>query len=182
MQSISNLKYFFLSSFSKPACNRSIYRAIKKSKTASILEIGMGDATRAETIIQVAKKFSGSGAVRYTGIDNFEAAPNPQIKLKDCHQRLNRLDVKLQLVPGEMYSSLHRIANAHTRTDLLIISAGYDLDSLNNSWFYIPRMLHATSLVFLQDATDPQGIFKMLSRLEIERMVKNQTVSKAKVA
>ncbi len=182
MKKISTLSYFFLSSFSNPKSDRILYRAIKKSKVSSILEIGVGDGHRAETMIRVAKKFSGSGAVRYTGIDRFEADPNSTSTLKGCHQQLNQLDAKIQLVPGEMYPALHRIANSHTRTDLLIISAGYEPSSLDSSWFYIPRMLHATSLVFLQDAKDPEASFERLTRLEIERKVAEQPSQRARAA
>ena len=125
-------------------------------------------------MIQIANKYCGSGTVRYTGIDAFEANPDSTITLKGCHQKLNQLGAKIQLVPGEMYSSLHRIANSHTRTDVLIISAGYESSSLENSWFYIPRMLHATSLVFLQAPDDREAPFEKLTRLEIERMAKPQ--------
>ena len=132
MKPLTGLKYFFLSSFSNPSCDRVIYRAIKKIKATSILEIGVGNASRSERMIQVAKKFSGSGGVRYTGVDVFESADTGQITLKQCHQKLQAYSVKLQLVPGDIHSSLHRIANSHTRTDLVVISAPYDDDSLSH--------------------------------------------------
>ena len=179
MKPVSNLKYIYLVSFSKPKCDRAVYRSIAKSKATSILEIGMGDADRTEKMIRVAKKFSGSGGVRYTGVDGFESNPSSTLTLKQCHRRLQDPDVKLQLVPGEIYSSLHRIANNHMRTDIVVISAGYDPDSLENSWFYMPRMLHATSTVFVQDPQDDQAPFRVYSRLEIERMAKSKPRSTA---
>ena len=182
MKPLSNLKYFFLSSFSNPAYDRGLYRAIKKIKASSIIEIGVGNASRSGRMIQVAKKFSGSGNVRYTGIDVFESAEAGQITLKQCHQKLNAYGVKLQLVPGDVHSSLHRIANSHTRTDLLVVSAPYEESSLEDAWFYVPRMLHATSLVFLQESNDSEAPFKKLTRLEIERKVKKQPRSTTRAA
>lgn len=173
MKPISSLKFIYLTTFANPACDRAIYRAIKKSKASSILEIGMGNGDRAETMIRIANKYSGSGNVRYTGIDSFEANPDSALSLKKCHQRLNKHGAKVQLVPGEIYSSLHRIANSHTRTDVLIISSGYEIESLESSWFYVPRMLHAASVVFLQDKDDDEEKFQVLSRLEIERLAKS---------
>ena len=182
MKPLSNLKYFFLSSFSNPACDRAIYRAIKKLKATSIIEIGVGDAVRSERMIQVAKKFSGSGNVRYTGIDMFESADSGKITLKQCHQKLKSFGVKLQLVPGDAQTTLHRIANSHTRTDLLVISAPHEESSLAEAWFYVPRMLHATSLVFLQESNDVEAPFNKLTRLAIERKVKKQPQSTTRAA
>ena len=182
MKPLSSLKYFFLSNFSKPSCNRMVYKAIKQAKVSSIIEIGVGDAVRAETMIRVARKFSSSGAVRYTGIDGFETNPNSTLTLKECHQRLTQHDAKIQLVPGEIYPSLHRIANSHTRTDLLLISAGYDEAELDKCWFYVPRMLHAASAVFMQNTKDPEGKFTKLSRLEIERKANAKTGLKTQAA
>jgi hypothetical protein len=175
MNPISNWKYCYYALLSKPVCNRVIYRTIRRQRVSSILEVGVGDASRAERMIQVARKFSGSGSVRYTGIDGFEANPDSVLTLKECHRRLQyKTDVKVQLVPGDMYPSIHRIANSHSRTDLIVISAGYDAETLSNTLFYIPRMLHATSTVFLQVADDPFGKFEILFRLEIERRAKSQ--------
>ncbi len=108
---ISNLKYLQLSMCSNPACDRVLYRAIKKFKVASIVEIGLGDASRAENMIRIAKRFSGVPCVRYTGIDLFEGRSDSEvsIRLKDAHQRLRKYDTRLQLVPGEVFPAL----NAH---------------------------------------------------------------------
>lgn len=171
MKPISNIKTFYLSTFAKPASDRVVYRTLKKLRASSIIEIGIGNADRAENMIRVANRFKAGAAVRYTGIDLFESADDAKITLKSCHQRLSCPDVKLQLVPGPLFSSIHRIANSHTRTDLLLISHGYDETELEKSWFYFPRMLHAASVVLLQDA---EGSFRMLSRLEIERKIKQQ--------
>ncbi len=158
--------------FSNPACNRVLYRAIKKFKVASIVEIGLGDASRAENMIRIAKRFSGVPGVRYTGIDLFEGRSDSEvsIRLKDAHQRLRKYDTRLQLVPGEVFPALTRIANSHMRTDMIVVSAGYDAGSLAKSWYYIPRMLHAASLFFIQQQADSSAKFDRKNRVEIERM------------
>ena len=179
MKPISSLSSFYLSSFSSPACNRVLYRTIRRQKVSSILEIGVGNGTRATKLIRMAQKYSTCN-VRYTGVDGFEASPGHQISYKDCHQKLNSLDAKLQLVPGDLMSSIVRIANSHVRTDMLVISSGYNTSDLDDVWFYVPRMLHAASVVFLQDLSDSEGYFEQLGRLEIERMVKK--VAQPKIA
>lgn len=168
---ISKLRYFQLAMFSNPACDRVLYKAIKKYKIASIVEIGLGNLVRAENMIRVATRFAGSSRVRYTGVDLFEGRPDsePSVRFKDAHQRLKKYDVRLQLAPGEVFPALTRIANSHMRTDLIVVSAGYDSASLVETWFYIPRMLHAASLFFIQDPGDISSKFERLSRVEIER-------------
>ena len=182
MKPISSLSSFFQSTLSTPACNRVLYRTIRRLKVSSILEVGIGDASRATKMIRMAQKYSTTN-VRYTGIDTFESSPSHQITLKDCHQKLSVLEAKLQLVPGDLVGSMMRIANSHVRTDMLVISSSYHTDELEQTWYYVPRMLHAASVVFLQDANDNDGYFEQLGRLEIERLVKKlPKVTKARAA
>ena len=183
MSTISVFKMMHLTMLSKPACDRSLYQAIKKNKVASIVEIGVGDLKRTENMIRVAKQFSDGQPVRYTGIDRFEASgvENP-VRLKDAHQQLKQHQVRMQLVPGEAYPSLSRIANSHLRTDLIVFSGDYVDASIEDCWFYFPRMLHANSLFFMQTQGDKTAAFESLSRLEIERKTKNSSVKTARAA
>ena len=59
--------------------------------------------------------------------------------------------MKVQLVPGEADFALRRVANALAGTDLLLISAGLDCESLARAWTWLPRMLTAQSLVLLEE-------------------------------
>lgn len=138
---------------SKPACDRAIYQQVKKLRARSIVEIGLGDGVRTERIVQVAQKFGAGQTVKYTGIDLFDGRPEDQspLKLIEMHKRLTMLGIKPQLVPGNLMASIQRIANSHTRTDLMIVSAGFDQTELESSWFFVPRMLCAGSILMLQN-------------------------------
>lgn len=175
MKPVSPIRFFHWSMLAKPASDRAIYRTIKKLRARSIVEIGLGDGVRAERIVQVAQKFGAGQTVKYTGIDLFDGRPDDQspLKLIEMHKRLSALGVKPQLVPGDLASSIRRIANSHTRTDLMIVSAGHESADLEASWFFVPRMLCAGSFLMLQDKTE--GPFKMMSRLDIERLAEQQT-------
>jgi hypothetical protein len=179
MKPVSSLRFFHWTTLAKPACDRAIYKRIKRAKARSIVEIGLGDGSRAERVIQAAQKFGAGKSVKYTGIDLFDGRPTeePSLKLIEMHKRLSTCGVKPQLVPGELSSAVRRIANSHTRTDILIISAGYDADALETSWFFVPRMLHAGSTVMIQDKTE--GNFRCLARLDVERLVAKQTPDRA---
>lgn len=168
MKPLSTFRYYLLTLFGKPACDREIYKAIRKLKIQSIVEIGLGDGQRAESMIQVAQKYSDPTAIRYTGIDLFEARETePKLPLREIHKKLTSTGAKCQLVPGDVDSAIARIANSHLRTDLIVISANDPSQQMENGWFFLPRMLHATSLVLSQ--SEPDGKFQSQSRLDIEK-------------
>ena len=175
MKPVSTIQYMHWTMLAKPACDRAIYQKIKQLRARSIVEIGVGDGVRAERIVQVAQKFGAGQTVKYTGIDLFDGRSEDEspLKLIEMHKRLSALGVKPQLVPGDLGSSIRRIANSNTRTDLMIVSAGFEPATLEASWFFIPRMLCAGSLLMLQNKAD--GSFKMMSRLEIERLAEQHT-------
>jgi len=174
MKPLSALRLLQWTKLSKPACDRAIYQKIKQLRARSIVEIGLGDGVRAERIVQIAQKFGPGETVKYTGIDLFDgrSEDQPPLKLIEMHKRLSSMGIKPQLVPGTVASSIQRIANSHTRTDLMIVSAGFDATELEASWFFVPRMLCAGSFLMLQNQAN--GAFETMSRLQIERLAENR--------
>ena len=171
------LKYFHLAYFSKPAHHRPLYRAIRRSKPRRIVELGTGTADRAAQMIAVAALCQSDlqEPVRYTGIDLFEARPqnSPGLSLKQAHRLLGSSGALVKLIPGDPHSALARSANGLTKTDLLIIAADQNADALQQAWFYVPRMLHEGSQVFLEEATDSENQpwrFRRLDRVTIEAL------------
>lgn len=171
MKPISALKFLQMAWLSKPAPDRLIYRLIKQRQIKSIVEFGLGDGSRCGKMIAVANKFNPDDRIKYTGVDLFDARSESvsPLKLIEMHRKLNAVDAKTQLVPGDLGSALPRIANSHVRTDLVIISAGFEEDELESTQMFLPRMLHPSSLVLIQDYENEE--FYVHSRLEIEKMV-----------
>ena len=170
-----------LTMLAKPVCDRNIFKLIRKNKFRSIIEVGMTDGTRCENMMRVAQKYGVSTNVRYTGVDHFEARTEGKpLQLIEMHRKLKAYDAKTQLVPGDIGSAVSRIANSHVRTDLIVISAGYDQDALESSWFYFPRMLHSRSLVLIQESAGSE--FKTLTRLDVERLAEKRTPKTAAAA
>jgi hypothetical protein len=167
---ISAFKFFQLTWLNKPASDRAIYKMIKRRNVSSIVEIGMGDGSRCCNMLAVARKFNPDSKVKYTGVDLFEGRDEDQspLKLIEMHRQLNAVDAKTQLVPGDLVSALPRIANAHARTDMVIISAGFAEEDFEATQMFLPRMLHPSSVVLIQDYEDEE--FFVHSRLEIEKM------------
>lgn len=168
---VSALKFFQMTWLSKPVPDRLIYRLIKKRQIKSIVEFGLGGGDRCSNMIAVANKFSPDSRIKYTGVDLFDARDQSEspLKLIEMHRKLNTADAKTQLVPGNLSSALPRIANGHVRTDMVIISAGFEEDELDSTSMFLPRMLHPNSVVLIQDYKDEE--FYVHSRLEIEKMV-----------
>lgn len=128
---------------------------MKERPIRSILEVGIGDGQRTLRMLELAAQHNPPSEIRYTGIDLFEAnqAGTPSLSLKEAHRLLKGTGVKIQLLPGDPFMALSRVANSLTGIDLVLISAGQDDDALARSWFYLPRMLHGSSLVFRQQNT-----------------------------
>jgi hypothetical protein len=125
--------------------------------------------------VDLARRGAGSEAVRYVALDLFEARPADRprgLSLKQTHQMLSPLGAKVQLIPGDPAQALARAANSLQGMDLVLISADYDVASLGGAWFYLPRMLHASSRVYLESRQpdSPNASLRLLSASEIERL------------
>ena len=169
MKPISALQYFTWSKFSNPSNDRVAYRAIRKHKFRSIVEVGLGAAVRCERMIRVAQKYSGAATIRYTGIDAFEGRDPGEtpLKLIEMHRQLNGLGAKAQLVPGNFSNAIERIANAHLKTDLIVVQidstgGAFEDPDFAHAWRFLPRMLHASSQVMLFYPGDEYEVFNFL--------------------
>src|SRR4029450_10934401 len=130
----------YLLYFAQPAADRALWWAIKRRPIRAIVEIGvdLGDAAhqRTERILEVASWRRDCRPLSYTAIDLFESRPQgqPRLSLKATFRGLRATGAKTRLVPGDPYSALARTANALTGTDLVVISAEVDRDSLAHAW------------------------------------------------
>jgi len=169
--------------FSKPVAERNLLKSIHNQTIKSIVEIGVGDGSRTKRILEVAGWKAGEAGLKYTGIDLFEGRPEgtPGMSLKEAFHALKTPNVKMQFVPGDPYQALARTANMLANTDLLIVSSGLDEASLARAWMYVPRMLHANTLVYLHERTSGTTTsegkpvpgtenYKRLTQIEVERL------------
>lgn len=175
MFSFSRLRYLYLAYFSKPASDRILYRAIRRLSVRRILEIGIDSPQRSVRMVNLARRGAGSDAVRYAAVDLFEARPValPQgLSLKDTHKLLAATHAQVQLIPGDPAQALARAANALGKIDLLLISAQHDATSLGAAWFYMPRMLHPKSRVYLESrpAGSELASYRLVPHGEIETL------------
>jgi hypothetical protein len=140
----------------------------------SIVELGIGFSGRTKRLLEVAGWGTSSQPLRYTGIDLFEARPaeQPGMTLKEAFAAFRSPDVKVQLVPGDPNMALRRVANSLTDTDLLLVSAGQDKDSLAAAWAWVPRMLTDKSLVYIEQPASKPGTtaWKQLTVDEVRKL------------
>jgi len=149
----SRLKLFYLLHFSNPPTDRVIYRAIRCQRPRKILELGLGNCRRAAGMIQIASLLAPPREVHFMGVDLFEdrsAADGAGLPLKAAYQMLRGKGARVQLIPGDVLEGLSRSANALGKIDLLVVSSQVDPERLQLAWFFVPRMLHEQSQVYIE--------------------------------
>ena len=174
MTGTSKLRALYLSHLSKPSSDRSIYQGIRRHKIKRILELGFGTGHRATRMIEVAGLNDTVRRVRYTGIDLFEdrsALDPPGVSLKTAHRLLKATGAVTQLVPGNPLSALRRKANDLLDTDLVVVSVQPDPELMSQAWFYVPRVLHSTSLVYVEQSLPEGGVrLQQIERAQVESL------------
>ncbi len=184
MSAAQYARYLFLTRMSKPASDREILKWVYDNRPRSIVEIGVGQAVRTQRMLELLTHHLPPAEIRYTGVDLFEArgSNTPGLSLKEAFTVLRSLGVKAQWVPGDPYSALGRVANNLGNTDLLLVSADQDAESLSHAWAFVPRMLHPQSVVF-QEVLTPKGpAFARVTAAEVERRAREHHRSKRRVA
>jgi hypothetical protein len=154
---LSQLRSLYFRYFSKPQSDSPVYKAIRRHAARKIVELGIGNGRRALRMIEVAKTTSPGHDICYIGMDMFEGrseSDGPRLSLKAAHQLLRRDGVRVQLVPGNPPESLVRVANSLLKIDLLIVPAEMDSPASSRVWFFVPRMLHQRSVVFVERVLD----------------------------
>jgi hypothetical protein len=153
LQPSSRLKIIYLLYLSKPSSDRLIYRAIVRKKVRRILELGIGEGKRALRMIDAAARLAPRAEIQYVGMDLFEArneTDGPGLSLISAHRVLKQSGAWIKLIPGDPLNNLARMANDLGQFDLLIFSPQFKTHRLNPNWFFVPRLLHAQSMVYME--------------------------------
>lgn len=170
-----HLRFVHLSHLSGPPKDRPIHRAIYRHEVHRIVELGIGLGERALKMIRLAGIKNASRPIGYTGIDLFEArsrCDSPGLTMKAAYRKLVATGARIRLVPGDPFAALSRVANELMKTDLVVVSAGLPPESLAKAWFFLPRMLHADSHVFLEEPGGRKGqtTLRSMSSAEIAHL------------
>ena len=163
-------RYAYLAYLSQPKSVRQLYRLVKRHEIRRIVEVGLGDLARSRSLIEVAQRYVGDEKVMHSGLDWFDARPEPMtpLSLKDAYRALHATSASVRLVPGAPAASLAAVANSHQNTDLILISAAVSSEELQAAWFYVPRMLHQQSMILREHSPSAgEPAFEWLSLSQI---------------
>ena len=167
------LRSLYLCYLSKPRGYRPLYRLLRKQRIRRIVELGIGTAERALRMLELCP---ASDETTYAGIDLFEARENGDgagLSLKEAHRRLAATGAKTRLIPGDPFAALSRAANSLARQDLVVISADQDSEALERAWFYVPRMLHETTVVLREQRSEAGPVLAAISHDEIAKLARS---------
>ena len=173
MAAASRWKCLFWAWFSRPRGDRALYRLIRRRRPQAIVEIGLRDGRRARRLIEMAQAYAADRRVSYAGVDLFELRPagEARVPLKEVFRYLKCTGARLRLLPGDPFAALARSANELTGTDLIVVSCDQDPQSLARAWFYVPRMLHPGSEVYLEQIDERGAIsLRRITVREIEEL------------
>lgn len=168
----------WLARFSQPSQERVIHRHVLARAPRRILELGLGTLVRTERMLQAATR-AGGGEVRYVGLDRFEgraAGDPPGVSLKQAHRRLHAQG-RVQLVPGNVDTSLARLCNQLGQFDLVVVSSDNDERHLERAWFFIQRMLTADTTVFLEP--NPGAAWTEMARPRLDELAAQTVLRRA---
>lgn len=142
----------WMTRFSRPAGERTIWRQVLRHPPQRILEVGMGTLARTERLLGLVAGLAPVQPVQFVGIDRFESrtpADAPGVTLKQAHKRLTPL-AKVQLVPGNAEAALARVGNHIGVFDLVLVSADEEPRNLEKAWFFIQRVVRAESTILVE--------------------------------
>ena len=178
MARLGLLQRLWLARLSQPAAERVIHRHVLRQPPARMLEIGLGLLARTERMLAAA---AAAAAVQYVGLDRFEgrAASDPSgVTLKEAHRRLNKLG-RVQLVPGNVDTSLARLVNHLGVFDLVVISADNDERHLERCWFFLQRVTTVATTVFLERRDGAATRWTTLPKARIDELAAQTVLRRA---
>ena len=181
MPRVGFVKRIWLTNFSKPACDRSLYKCASRQRPQRILQLGIHSLERCECLLKLTHSAQDS-PIHFIGLDYFEGRSHSTPTgptLKQTHQRLHSL-AQTQLVPGQVDISLARLCNHIGTFDLIVIDAVVDREHLDRCWFFIQRIINQTSLVLKEEKNGEQTTsWTVVSRPEISSLASRTVLRKA---
>lgn|GEM_PF-2314836 len=173
------IKSFYVTHFSKPACDRVIFKCIQTEHPRKILEIGIQRGTRTANLLQMVLRYCGEPSeVSYTAIDPFEGRSSedgPGLSLRKAHRLISQFGVKSRLdpQPPEIAVKQFFLNRLIEKVDLAIITTP------RFEWFttcatHLSELIHESAGIFVgfpsQIPTEP-FIFEKFTFPEFEQVL-----------
>ena len=120
-------------------------KRLKMISACSVLEIGVGDGSRAIATMEALSHQSDS--IRYFGIDEFEMAGG--VNLKEFHQTLRNHGIHPKLFPGSVDRALVKIAHTIGAIDLILVTDASVVDENPAIAGLLARIAHQETVVLV---------------------------------
>jgi hypothetical protein len=143
------LRQIYLTRFANPASNRDLYREFYRRKPASLFVLGVDSSTLALELAGLMHEWHPTERLRLALLDPFDARPAsaPKLTVRETNAQYAELPVRLTLHPGDPTYTLPRVANQLGTADVIVLSPSIDADAFAPSWYFLPRLMHGTSLL-----------------------------------
>lgn len=171
----------WLTRFSQPARERPLYRHVLRTPPRRMIELGVGTLTRTERLLGLLRSVHPGSELHYVGLDRFEGRlpeDPPGVTLKQAHQRLHGL-ARVQLVPGNVDTSLSRLCNHLGAFDLVLISADNDPRYLDRCWFFIQRIITVQTAVFAESPPGAAGGWAAIPKSRVDELAAKTVLRRA---
>ena len=171
----------WLTRLSNPAAERVIYRHVLQAPPRRIIELGLGLLGRTERLLHTVTAATAADAVHYVGLDRFEGrtpTDPPGVTLKEAHRRLTKL-ARVQLVPGNVDTSLARLCNHLGVFDLVLIAAETDERHLERCWFFLQRITSAGTTVLLESRMAGGSRWTALPKARVDELAAQTVLRRA---
>lgn len=177
------LRQIYLARFSHPAQNRDIFREFYRRKPASLFVLGVDSSTLVQELTGLMREWHPTERVRLALLDPFDARPasSPKLTVRETNARFAELPVRLTLHPGDPACTLPRVANQLGTADAILLSPSIDADAFSSAWYFLPRLMHATSVLIEGSGGAAEVSYKAVPAEEVSRRA-NGSVAKIRRA
>jgi len=141
----------------------------------------VGTLGRTERLLSLLRAVSPAVERQYVGLDRFEGRlPDdpPGVTLKQAHQRLHGL-ARVQLVPGNIDTSLSRLCNHLGAFDLVLIAADNDPRYVERCWFFIQRIITPKTAVFAESRAGSGGEWASIPKARVDELAAKTVLRRA---
>ena len=98
--------------------------------------------------------------------------------LKQAHQRLHSL-ARVQLVPGNVDTSLSKLCNHLGAFDLVLISADNDPRYVDRCWFFIQRIITLQTVIFAESRAGSGGAWTSIPKARVDELAAKTVLKRA---
>ena len=152
--------------------NAALLKLLRGVKATSVLEIAVGDGSRAVEVLEFLNKSteknadSEAAAIRYAVIDQFEMGGSEHT-LMQFHQTIRSAGVRPQIFPEPLERGLMRVAHTIGSIDLILISSQAGDWSSPETKALLARIAHDDSVILFQQDVDRNESWEKLSLSEL---------------